>query len=62
MELKDIKAINQRIYELDDKISRESKVIFISTLVFILTKNTDFQNVGESLLSLLILRMKKISQ
>lgn len=25
MELKDIKAINQRIYELDDKISRESK-------------------------------------
>ena len=47
MELKDIKAINQRIYELDDKISRESKVIFISTLVFILTKNTDFQNVGK---------------
>lgn len=47
MELKDIKTINQRIYELDDKISRESKVIFISTLVFILTKNTDFQNVGK---------------
>mgnify|MGYP001135155446 FL=1 len=37
MELKDIKAINQQIYELDDKISRESKVIFISTLVFILS-------------------------
>ena len=42
MELKDIKAINQRIYELDDKISRESKVIFISTLVFILTKNFSY--------------------
>lgn len=61
MELKDIKAINQRIYELDDKISRESKVIFISTLVFILTK-IQTSKMLESLLSLLILRMKKISQ
>ena len=61
MELKDIKAINQRIYELDDKISRESKVIFISTLVFIL-KKIQTSKMLESLLSLLILRMKKISQ
>ena len=44
MELKDIKKINQRIYELDVDISRNSKVIFIATILFCLTKNKDFQN------------------
>lgn len=44
MDLKDIKKINQRIYELDVDISRNSKVIFIATLIFCLTKNKDFQN------------------
>ena len=44
MELKDIKNINQRIYELDVNINRSSKVIFIATLLFCLTKNKDFQN------------------
>lgn len=44
MELRDIKKINQRIYELDLEISRDKKVIFIATLLFCLTKNRDFQN------------------
>lgn len=44
MELKDIKRINQRIYELDTEIDRDSKVIFIATLLFCLIKNKDFQN------------------
>lgn len=47
MELKEIKKINQRIYELDTEINRNSKVIFVATLLFCLTKNTDFQNVNK---------------
>ena len=47
MELKEIKNINQRIYELDVNINRSSKVIFIATLLFCLTKNKDFQNVDK---------------
>lgn len=43
MKLKDIKNLNQRIYELDDKVTRDNKVIFISALVFCL-KNPDFLN------------------
>lgn len=44
MELKEIKKINQRIYELDEKITRSNKTIFISTLLFCLTRNKDFQD------------------
>ena len=47
MELKDIKRLNQRIYELNTEISRNSKVIFVATLIFGLTQNKDFQNVGK---------------
>ena len=47
MELKEIKNINQRIYELDVDITRNSKVIFIATLIYCLTKNKDFQNVNK---------------
>ena len=46
MQLKDIKNLNQRIYELDDKVTRDNKVIFISALVFCL-KNKDFLNVSK---------------
>ena len=34
MELKDIKNLNQRIYELDTVISRNAKMMFIATLIF----------------------------
>ena len=44
MLLKDIKSINQRIYVLDPEIKRESKVIFISALIFCYRLNKDFQN------------------
>lgn len=47
MDLRDIKNINQRIYELDVDISRNSKVIFIAALIFCLTKNRDFQNANK---------------
>ena len=47
MQLKDIKKLNQRIYELDTDISRNSKVIFIASLIFCLTKNREFQNVSK---------------
>lgn len=47
MELREIKKINQRIYELDVDISRNSKVIFIASLLFCLTKNKDFQNINK---------------
>ena len=44
MELKEIKRINQEIYELDADISRSNKVTFVSTLLFCLAGNKDFQN------------------
>lgn len=44
MELKDIKNINQRIYQLDTEISREKKVIFVAALIYILKQNKEFQN------------------
>lgn len=47
MELKQIKSLNQRIYELDTEINRNSKTIFIAMLIFILKQNTDFQNVNK---------------
>ena len=47
MELRDIKKLNQRIYQLDTDISRNSKVIFVASLVFCLTKNRDFQNASK---------------
>ena len=43
MELKKIKDINQKIYELDNKINRNSKMMFISTLIFCCL-NKDFKN------------------
>lgn len=52
MLLNDIKKLNQRIYELDTEISRNSKVIFVATLIFAITQNKDFQN--ESKLTSLI--------
>ncbi len=47
MELKDIKRLNQRIYELNTEINRNSKTIFVAALIFALTQNRDFQNVGK---------------
>ena len=47
MELKDIKNLNQRIYQLDTEINRNSKVIFVACLIFAITQNTDFQNAGK---------------
>lgn len=47
MELRQIKNLNQRIYQLDTEINRNSKTIFIATLIFALKTNTDFQNVNK---------------
>lgn len=47
MELKEIKQLNQRLYQLDTDISRNSKVIFIATLIFCIVKNKDFQNANK---------------
>ncbi len=47
MELRQIKSLNQRIYELDPEINRNSKTIFIAMLIFCLKTNTDFQNVNK---------------
>lgn len=47
MLLKEIRSLNQRIYQLDTEINRNSKVIFVATLIFALTQNRDFQNVGK---------------
>ncbi|MDY0138843.1 MAG: hypothetical protein RBR50_04005 [Candidatus Izemoplasmatales bacterium] len=44
MELKDIKYLNQRIYELDTEISRNAKMMFISTLIFC-SLEKDFWNI-----------------
>ena len=52
MELKKIKNINNRIYELDINISRSSKVIFIAALIFCLTGDKDFQD-GNKLTSII---------
>ncbi len=46
MELKEIKNLNQRIYELNDTITRDSKVIFIAALVFCI-KNSEFADVSK---------------
>lgn len=46
MKLKEIKNLNQRIYELDDKVTRDNKVIFIAALVFCL-KNPDFLDLSK---------------
>lgn len=43
MELKDIKNINQRIYELDTEISRNNKVIFIASVFICYELNENFR-------------------
>lgn len=47
MKLSEIKNLNQRIYTLDTQINRNSKVIFIASLIFCLTQNKDFRNVSK---------------
>jgi len=47
MELRDIKNINQRIYELDTEINRNNKVIFIASLIMCYKLNKDFQNMSK---------------
>lgn len=47
MQLREIKGIKQRIYELDTDITRSSKVIFIATILFCITKNKDFLNANK---------------
>ena len=44
MQLTDIKKINQRIYESDTNISRNSKVIFVAAIVICLKTNRDFRD------------------
>jgi hypothetical protein len=46
MELKDIKNLNQRIYELDTEISRNAKMMFIATLIFCSLEN-DFWDISK---------------
>ena len=43
MNLSDIKRINQKIYELDTEITRNNKMMFISTLI-LCSLNKDFRN------------------
>ena len=44
MELREIKNLNQRIYQLDTEIGRSSKTIFIATLIFAIKLNKDFRD------------------
>lgn len=44
MELREIKNLNQRIYQLDTEIGRSSKTIFIATLIFAIELNKDFSD------------------
>lgn len=44
MELREIKNLNQRIYQLDTEIGRSSKTIFIATLIFAIKLNADFRD------------------
>lgn len=47
MELREIKNLNQRIYQLDTEIGRSSKTIFISTLIFAIKLNADFRDISK---------------
>ncbi len=47
MKLNEIRNLNQKIYELDTEINRNSKTIFIATLIFCLTQNKDFRNASK---------------
>lgn len=47
MELREIKNLNQRIYQLDTEIGRNSKTIFIATLIFAIKLNADFRDVSK---------------
>ena len=47
MELREIKNLNQRIYQLDTEIGRSSKTIFIATLIFAIKLNADFRDVSK---------------
>ena len=44
MELKDIKNLNQKIYEMDTEISRNAKMMFVATLIFC-SLEKDFWNI-----------------
>lgn len=64
MDLKEIKKINQEIYELDADISRSNKVTFVSTLLFCLAGNKEFQNPNKltSLINFIDEKNKPIDQ
>lgn len=47
MELREIKNLNQRIYQLDTEIGRSSKTIFIATLIFAIKLNADFRDISK---------------
>ena len=47
MELREIKNLNQRIYQLDTEIGRSSKTIFIATLIFATKLNADFRDISK---------------
>ena len=47
MELREIKNLNQRIYQLDTEIGRNSKTIFIATLIFAIKLNANFRDVSK---------------
>ena len=47
MKLSEIRSLNQKIYELDTEINRNSKTIFIAALIFCLTQNKDFRNASK---------------
>ena len=44
MELKDIKSLNQKIYEMDTEIFRNAKMMFVATLIFC-SLEKDFWNI-----------------
>lgn len=44
MELREIKNLNQKLYQLDTEIGRNSKTIFIATLIFAIKLNADFRD------------------
>lgn len=44
MELRDIKNLNQKIYEMDTEISRNAKMMFVATLIFC-SLEKDFWNI-----------------
>lgn len=47
MELREIKNLNQKLYQLDTEIGRNSKTIFIATLIFAIKLNADFRDISK---------------